>query len=130
MLKVTALLGSVLGLMYVWLAVKVVMLRRYHRVSIGGAGHNDLEMAIRAHGNFSEYVPISLILLACAELNNAHRMVVIVFAILIFLGRMFHAYAFLFSKQHFKMRVRGMALTFTALIGLATANIWLLGLTH
>ena len=72
MLKVTALLASLLGLMYVWLAVKVVMLRRYHRVSIGGAGHNDLEMAIRAHGNFSEYVPISLILLACAELNNAH----------------------------------------------------------
>lgn len=123
MLKITMLLASILALIYVWLAFQVINLRRKHKVSIGGGGQNQLEMAIRAHGNFAEYVPLSLILLACAELSKANQLVLIGFAILILVGRVFHAHAFLFSKEHLKSRVRGMKLTFLSLVGLALFNI-------
>jgi uncharacterized membrane protein YecN with MAPEG domain len=42
-----------------------------HKVGLGGGGHDDLERAIRAQGNFAEYVPFGIILIICLELNGA-----------------------------------------------------------
>lgn len=70
MLPVTTLTAAVLGLFYVWLAIQVIRLRNHHHVSTGDGGHHDLTLAIRAHGNCAEYLPISLILLGLAELNQ------------------------------------------------------------
>jgi len=125
MTKITLLLSSVLALIFVWLAFQVIKQRKKHKVSIGDGGVNALSMAIRAHGNFAEYVPVLLILLGCAELNGAHPLLMILFAVLILLGRMFHAYAFLGGKEHFKPRVMGMKLTLYTLIGLSVYNIGL-----
>ncbi len=123
MLKITMLLAAVLALLYVWLAVQVIQLRRKHHVSLGAGGHADLDLAIRAHGNFAEYVPLSLILLACAELNQAPVYLVVVFAVLVFAGRAMHAYGFHVSTSHMTMRVRGMMCTFAALVGMAVMDI-------
>lgn len=123
--KITLVLSSLLGCMCVWLALQVVKNRRKHKVSLGDGGIEELRRAIRAHGNFSEYVPISLILLAMSELNHAHSLVVMGFALLIFLGRIFHAYAFLGGGDHFKPRVLGMKLTLYTLLGLSVFNLGL-----
>ncbi|NBV51181.1 glutathione S-transferase [bacterium] len=123
--KITLILSSVMGLMCVWLALQVIKNRRKHQVSLGDGGIDELTRAIRAHGNFVEYVPLSLILLACSELNQAPLLVVTGFAVLIFLGRAFHAYAFLGGKDHFKPRILGMKLTLYGLVALSVFNLGL-----
>ncbi len=123
--KITLILSSLMGLMGVWLALKVIKNRRKHKISLGDGGIEELARAIRAHGNFSEYVPISLILLGVSELNHANTFVVTGFALVIFLGRAFHAYAFLGGGDHFKPRVMGMKLTLYSLIALSVFDLGL-----
>lgn len=119
MLPITTLTAAVLGLFFVWLALQVIRLRRSHKVSTGDGGHRDLTLAIRAHGNCAEYLPISLILLGLAELNQGQTWVLAGFAGLIVTGRALHALAFLSDKAHLRRRVLGMQLTALAIIGLA-----------
>jgi uncharacterized protein len=125
MLPVTTLTASVLGLFYVWLAIQVIRLRRNHKVSTGEGGHHDLTHAIRAHGNCAEYLPISLILLGLAELNQGETWVLAGFAGLIVAGRAFHALAYLGKTAHLPRRILGMKLTFIAINGLALYDLGL-----
>lgn len=121
--KITLFLSSIMGLMYVWLALQVIKNRRKHKISLGDGGIDELAKAIRAHGNFAEYVPMSLILMGLGELNHANSYVLVVFAFLILSGRVLHAYAFLGGGEHFKPRVTGMKLTLNSLIALSVFNM-------
>lgn len=125
-LPVTATVASVLALLFLRLSWGVITLRRRHRVSLGSAQHDDLERAIRAHGNFAEYVPLSLLLLACLELNGAPWWLVAVPGAAIIAGRVFHAKGIHEPPPNFSNRVRGMKLTLTTLLALAVLNLgWL-----
>ncbi len=126
LLPVTTLNATLLGLAYVGLAWRVIHLRRRHRVPIGDGGHDALTRAIRAHGNFAEYVPISLILLLLGELNGLSGWLLAGFSALVVTGRIYHARAFLSDGAHLRQRVLGMQLTFLGIAGLAIGNlIWL-----
>ncbi|KTC91110.1 MAPEG family protein [Fluoribacter dumoffii] len=126
MYPLTTLTASLFALAYIFLSIYVVSLRRKHKVIIGSKEFIDLEMAIRAHGNFAEYVPFTLILLFCAEANNANWILLLALILFFVIGRIFHAYAFLAEKHHLKFRVRGMILTFTVIACLSLLNLILL----
>jgi len=70
MLKITAIYAAILTFVYVKLTLNVINLRRQNEVSLGDGGRDDLQQAIRSHGNFAEYVPLGLILLGCLEVNH------------------------------------------------------------
>lgn len=125
--QITLVLSSLLGLMCVWLSLQVVKYRRKYQISLGDGGNDELAKAIRAHGNFIEYVPLSLIMLGAAELNHANQFLVLGFALIILLGRCFHAYAFLGGGEHFKPRVLGMKFTLYGILALALFNLGFLG---
>lgn len=131
MLPITTLTAALLGLCLFWLALQVIKLRRRHHVSLGDKGHKDLALAIRAHANFTEYAPISLILLGLAELNGGHPLVLAGFAAFLLAGRLLHAWAFLHDRELSWTRVRGMQFTLLAIAslalydaGLALAQVW------
>ncbi len=69
MLLVTSIIAAVLTIIFIKLSFNVISLRRKNKVGLGNGGHEDLERAIRAQGNFAEYVPFGVILIACLELN-------------------------------------------------------------
>lgn len=123
MYTITPLTASLLTIIFMIISIKIIKLRHQYKISLGSSGHEDLEKVIRAHGNFAEYTPIALILMLCAEANKANWIILLILALLFILGRTLHAYAFIFNKQHFKFRVRGMVLTFSVLICLAVLNI-------
>lgn len=125
MLPISMMTAALLALWFIWLAFRVIRLRRQYQVSTGDGGHSDLVQAIRAHGNFSEYVPISLILLILAELDHGHPLILGGLAVLICLGRVFHSIAFLGSQHDFSRRVLGMQFTFFAMAGLAFYDVGL-----
>lgn len=126
MYPITTLSSSVLALIFIAMSIKIIKLRYTHQIAIGHGEHSDLERSIRAHSNFSEYVPLALILMLCAEANQANRLVLSLFACVFILGRLSHAYAFLWNKQHFTFRKRGMYLTFISLLCLSLFNLLLL----
>lgn len=122
MYPVTTITSAILAIAFVVISIKIIKFRKLYKVSIGGHGHEDLKMTIRAHGNFSEYVPLTLILILCAEANNTNPVILSILALAFIVGRFCHAYAFVVNKDHFKYRVAGMILTFFCITALALLN--------
>lgn len=125
MLTITALAASALTLIFIRLSLGVIRLRRSNKVSLGSGGHEDLERAIRAQGNFAEYVPFGLILIACLELNGAPWWLVCVPAITLIIGRVIHALGITEPPPYTRKRVLGMVFTFNTLIALVILNLGL-----
>jgi uncharacterized membrane protein YecN with MAPEG domain len=123
MLLVTAIFASILALMFIKLSFDVISFRRKNKVSLGGGGIEELERAIRAHGNFAEYVPLGLFLIGALELNEAPLELVAPLGVLLIAGRYLHAKGINQPPPEFTNRVRGMKLTFAALGMSAIANI-------
>jgi len=124
MLIITATTASLLTFVYVFLAFKVIALRRTEKIALGDGGVQKLQAAIRAHGNFSEYVPLSLVLMALLELDHFASTALMVVSLALVLGRVLHAVSVLSNPQRFKFRVLGMQLTFATLVSLAVFNLF------
>ena len=123
MLIVTSIIAAILTIIFVKLSLAVIGLRRKNKVGLGSGGHEDLERAIRAQGNFAEYAPFGIILIACLELNGAPWWLVAIPGIVLIVGRLIHAKGIQVPPPDFSKRVLGMKLTFTTLITLAILNL-------
>jgi len=87
-LPITLCTASILGIVYVLLSIAVSGERGRSKIGLGtgtdgavalGEEHNAsrLLVAVRRHGHFAEYVPISLILMMLLELGHGRRMILI-----------------------------------------------------
>ena len=123
MLLVTSIIASVLTIILIRLSFAVIGLRIKNKVGLGSGGHEDLERAIRAQGNFAEYVPFGIILLACLELNGAPWWLVAIPGIALIFGRLIHAKGINIPPPDFSKRVMGMKFTFGTLISLVVLNL-------
>jgi len=124
LLWVTALTTSVLGGLYVRLALAVVKIRRREKISIGSSENDALARAIRIHSNFSEYVPISVILLALLEIHQGPKLLLVVLGLAMILGRVFHSFGLVDdSVGSLKKRTLGMQLTLWTIIALCVFNV-------
>jgi uncharacterized membrane protein YecN with MAPEG domain len=113
-MHVTTLYAGLLGLLYVALSANVIRRRRDSRVNLGSGGNERLERRIRAHGNFAEYVPLALLLMALAETGGTPAWLVHLFGIALVIGRGLHGYALSSLVKRPAARVGGMVLTFVA----------------
>ncbi len=118
---ISAIYAGILALLIVWLSLQVIRLRRAKKVILGDGGETDLQHAIRAQGNATEYIPISLILLILLELSGAHVVLVHLGGMALIIGRVLHARGLL--TQSLRYRVLGMQFTFITIVSLASANI-------
>jgi len=123
MLIVTSIIAAVLTTVFIRLSFNVIGLRRKNKVGLGSGGHEDLERAIRAQGNFAEYVPFGLILLACLELNGATWWLVAIPGLALIIGRLIHAVGINTPPPDFSKRVLGMKFTFFTLMALVALNL-------
>jgi uncharacterized membrane protein YecN with MAPEG domain len=123
MLLITSIITSILTIIFIKLSFAVIALRRKNQVGLGSGGHDDLERAIRAQGNFAEYVPFGIILIACLELNGAPWFLVATPGIALIIGRLIHAKGIYVPPPDFSKRVLGMKFTFYSLIGLVVLNL-------
>lgn len=79
-----------------------------------------LNRNVRAHGNFSEYVPIFSILLLALEIENSTAINYLIVATLIFAyGRLAHGICFAFFEFNPFLRITGMFGTYMGLALLA-----------
>ena len=124
---ITSIYASLAALLIVRLALSVIKLRRKKRISVGDGGNEELQLAIRAHSNAVEYIPITLLLLLMLELNGAPKILIHVFGATLLIGRILHAMGL--SAKDFRKRILGMQITIYLLIGLAILNIVFLAFT-
>jgi len=119
MVLVAAIYGALLAMLFLMLSIHVVTLRHELEVPFGDGGKEKLTKAVRAHGNFAEYVPMALILFVMLELNGTSDHLVHILGGVLVLARVSHASGILFSKSRIsKRRIFGTALTWIV-IGLA-----------
>ncbi|WP_235839571.1 MAPEG family protein [Cognaticolwellia mytili] len=122
-LSLTGLYASLLGILYIGLTINIIRLRRRFKIGIGTGQNDILAKAIRVHGNFSEYVPLALILLGIYELNNASSVMLHALGSILVLARALHVVGLNRTIGISKQRVYGMLLTFLVILVLAVENI-------
>lgn len=115
-LSVTPLYAGLLALIYVGLAVRVVRARRASGIGLGAGEDAVLLSRIRAHGNFAEYAPYCLLLLAILELAGEASMVLHVGGLALVVSRLAHAWGLATSSGTSIGRYVGMIGTFAILI--------------
>jgi len=113
---ITSLYAGLLALMLVPLSFRVIRMRYRKHIGILDGGDQEMACAMRAHGNFTEYVPLSLILMALVEINGAPHYLMHLFGAVLVGGRVLHAIGLSHSPGASRSRVAGMIATFAVLI--------------
>ena len=122
-ITITAFYASLLALVFLSLSFNIIRLRFKLKIGVGDGGERTLTKAIRVHGNFSEYVPLALILLASYELSGADSLWLHTLGAMLLIGRILHVIGLSKSIGTSTQRIVGMLSTFLVLIILAIENI-------
>lgn len=113
---ITGLFAALFALAQIGLSLLIVRSRAEHKISLGDGGVPRLQALTRVHGNFTETVPLALILMALAELGGAPFAAVYGMGLLMVASRMFHAHGLLTPPGYGLTRKIGMMLTFLTYI--------------
>lgn len=113
---ITSIYAAFLALLILLLSYRVVMLRRKFQVGIGTNGEKVLARAIRVHANAIEYIPICLLLMAFAEMQQASSWLMHGAGIALLLGRVLHAFGLSKSVGKSFGRFYGVILTWGVML--------------
>ncbi|MBW3805214.1 hypothetical protein EHZ47_02820 [Aeromonas jandaei] len=91
MVHITLIYAGLLGFLFLGLSYWVVRRRIQFKVMIGQGEAPQMLAAIRAHGNFAEYVPLTLLLMALSEMAGASALLLHAGGIMLLAGRVLHA---------------------------------------
>ena len=89
-LPITAIYAGLLGLLAIVLGAGSGFSRAKNKVSIGDGGNPEQIVLVRRHGNFTEWVPIALILIAILELNGVPSAAIHAFGAILVVARILH----------------------------------------
>jgi uncharacterized membrane protein YecN with MAPEG domain len=112
-LPVTSVTAAIAALMLIALSVPVSLRRAKVKALSGDAGDVTLQRLIRAQGNFTEYTPIGLILLALVEVGVTPVGLLWTIGMLLVIGRGLHALGML--RGSLTVKALGMLGTFASL---------------
>jgi uncharacterized membrane protein YecN with MAPEG domain len=118
-IPITAVFAALLTLLLVGLSVRVTVLRAKKKISFFDGGDPEMGRALRAQGNFIEYVPMALVLMGLMESSGASSGLMYGFGAVLLAARFVHAWG-LYSDV-FKARVAGTSATWFLLVAGALA---------
>jgi hypothetical protein len=123
---ITALYGALNALINIFLANRVSTLRRVHNVSIGDGNGDATPMliAMRAHANNAEFVPLAIMMLLLAELCGGNAIALHVFGGLLLLARVAHPIGMPLKSPN-PYRFLGVAITWAVVVGCAGYVLYL-----
>ena len=120
-LSITTTFAALFTIFYLFLSMRIGYLRGSPVMKLifkmdKKVTETKLERNVRAHGNFSEYVPLFLILLFLAEYLKIIQFKYLIMLCIIFLyGRIAHAVCFAFFDYNPILRISGMICTYLVL---------------
>ena len=116
--------AAVFAIFFVVLSIRTIRQRRKLKIGLGDSGNNDMQRAMRVHANFTEYVPLSLLMIFLVEQSGVYAWFLHALCLGLLVGRLAHAYGVSQQRENFRFRVTGMILTFATLITSATHLLW------
>ena len=119
----TPLYAAIIGLVFVVLSVRTLLLRRRLGIAIGTGEDPELTRAMRVHSNFAEYVPLALILFYFLEVETDADLWIHVLCVSLIVGRLLHAYGVSQVDENYRFRLAGMILTLGSIISASTRLI-------
>ena len=111
---VTPLYAGLLALFFLVLSWRVIQFRQ-RGISLGDGGDPKMLRLIRGHGNFSEYVPLILLMMGFLEAGHASMYLLHALGIVLLVSRFLHGYALSFTDRFRFGRSWGAGLTFAVL---------------
>lgn len=121
---ISGLYISLTAILMVALAMRVVKLRRKHKIGLGSADNKELQLATRVHANLIENAPIAMALLLVAELNGLSSIYLHLLGMVWIIGRILHAVGLTRGRGGYHLgRFWGGLLTWLVMLILAIANI-------
>jgi uncharacterized protein len=125
-----SLYAAILALIFIGLSLNVIHSRKKLGISLGDGQQTDIIRRVRAQGNFAEYAPFFVLLLALAEYGGLPVYLVHLFGVVFIAGRLLHAYSLLkaenYKDGHLQgtptWRIAGMMMTF-AVLGLLAMTL-------
>ena len=121
---ITGLYGGLLGLTMLFLAMQVSGKRMKQKSSIATDTTPALFEAIRRHGNFVEWVPFALILMAVCEINGLQSLYLHILGASLVVGRLIHPWGIKAGKMPHPLRAIGAGVTFAVVFSLCSIAIW------
>lgn len=121
----TGIYAAVLALIQVFLTLRVVKMRHVKKVSLGDGGQEELVRRIRGHGNFTETVPIAVLLMLIAELSGSPFWCIHALGVLMVIARLMHYIGVVSGSGHGKFRYYGMVITVNIIALSALLCFWL-----
>lgn len=118
---ITVLYAGILGLISLVLAFGVGSKRGAAGISVGLGDDQDLLVANRRHGNFTEYVPLALILMALLEMNGVGATTTHIFGAVLVIARICHPIGLRANVMTHPLRFIGAAGTFLLTV---VMSIW------
>lgn len=111
--------AAIFAIMLVALSLRVAKTRGDVRVPIGDGSNKLLLRAMRVQGNFTEYVPMALILFLFVELQGWPHWLVHGLCLVLLAARLLHAYGIAQEPEDIRLRATGMATTAILLVAAA-----------
>ena len=124
-LPITLAFASLNALIFIFLSILVVRGRITEKVSVGAGGKPSLELRIRAHGNFAEYVPLALFLLALLEANDQPQAFLCILGTALTVGRISHAIGLTRGLAPNPLRFVGTLLTWVTIAVAAVMGLYI-----
>ena len=103
--------AAIFAVMLVVLSIRVASMRGDVRIAIGDGGNIILQRRIRVQGNFTEYVPMALLLFMFVELQGWPHWLVHGLCLVLLAARLLHAYGIAQEPEDIRFRATGMATT-------------------
>jgi len=107
MIEITPLYAAILAVIFLPLFAMVAQERANQNRSIGYEPDSLLHLRVRRHGNFIEWVPFVLILMACAEIRGLPHLYLHIGGVLTVLGRLIHPVGLKVLNAWHPLRVAG-----------------------
>jgi uncharacterized membrane protein YecN with MAPEG domain len=123
--SVSLTFAGALALLNLWLAFRVIQVRRSGKVLVGDGDNPLLICRMRAQANFAEYTPFMLILLALIEIAGGPKPWLWGIGIVYVLGRIAHAFGMDGRLKPSPLRSAGALITWVILLGLGLWAIWM-----
>ncbi len=113
---ITPIYAGLLAILYFVLSYRIIQMRGPGQPSLGDGGNPVLLRRIRAHGNFAEYVPFILLMIAMLEFGQWPAWLMHTLGATLLIARLLHGYALSFTDGFKFGRFWGTALTFLLLL--------------
>ncbi len=116
MLAITAFYTGILALIMVFLAYRTSVRRLEAKINLGTGDDRIMEQRSRAFGNFIEFVPMMILLMAMIELQGHKAMFIHILGSAIVVARLFHALGITGKLKAVNGRFLGSLLSYIILI--------------